>query len=150
MELVTIETFWTGHEAELAKSALEAAGIDAVLDDAQIVNMTQRANMAQGIKLRVRGEDVERAREVLDTDSEPIETHVAQPVIEPGCPQCGSLDITRRSERLRTFLLVAVGIIGVGVAVGFSEASFFLILALGVFALISGRSRCNECGESWP
>jgi hypothetical protein len=84
-----------------------------------------------------------------EEDGEPPEVHIAQPVIDPGCPECGSFDITRRSQRLRAFVLASILIMGVAVAVRMTEAAFFVIFALGVFALISGRSRCNECGESW-
>jgi hypothetical protein len=64
--LITIRTFGYRHEAELAKSALEANGITAVVfaDDGgrQEVNL----QFAQGTKLMVKPEDEERARAVLN------------------------------------------------------------------------------------
>ena len=63
--LVTIETFGYRHQAELAKSALEANGIFAVVfaDDGgrQEVNL----QFAQGTKLMVKQEDEAAARAVL-------------------------------------------------------------------------------------
>ena len=65
--LITIRTFAYRHEAELAKSALEASGIAAVVfaDDGG----RQEANLqfAQGTKLMVKAEDAEQARAVLDS-----------------------------------------------------------------------------------
>jgi len=47
------------------------------------------------------------------------------------------------------FMVTAVATLGVGVAVGLSDAAFFAVLAFGVYFLISGRWRCRECGETW-
>jgi len=64
--LVTIRTFGYRYEAELAKSALEANGIFAVVfaDDGgrQEINL----QFAQGTKLMVKRGDEEQARAVLN------------------------------------------------------------------------------------
>lgn len=63
-ELVVVGTFLKQVEADMAKGALEAAGIDAMLsaDDAG----GQRPHMWMGgIRLLVRAEDVEEAAAIL-------------------------------------------------------------------------------------
>lgn len=63
--LVTVRTFLNRIEAELALSALEAAGIDAVLsrDDCGGVRPSL---WLSGVDLLVRPEDYRRASDVLD------------------------------------------------------------------------------------
>ena len=64
-ELVVVRTFLDRIEADLAVSALEAAGIDAMVrgDDAGGV----QPGLWKGNDVIVRGEDADAAREVLDT-----------------------------------------------------------------------------------
>ncbi len=47
------------------------------------------------------------------------------------------------------FAAAAAATIGVGVAVGLTDAAFFAVLAFAVYFLISGRWRCSDCGETW-
>ena len=63
--LVTVQTFGYRHVAELAKSALEANGIFAVVfaDDGGRQEITLQ--FAQGTKLMVKPEDEATARELL-------------------------------------------------------------------------------------
>jgi hypothetical protein len=66
--LVVVRTFNTPQEADVAASALEAAGID-VMRGADNVG-GQRNHLAwagAGHQVIVRGEDVEEARAILDT-----------------------------------------------------------------------------------
>lgn len=79
-----------------------------------------------------------------DDRDEPIE-EVEDPT---ACPECGAPDIYRTS-RLPMFFAIAVVVMGVGIAVGLSDAAFLAVLALAVFFLIAGRWRCSECGENW-
>ena len=64
MELVVIKTFLNRIEADLAKGALEANGIEAIIraDDA---GGTRPSLWTGGIELLVRAEDVEAASVVL-------------------------------------------------------------------------------------
>jgi hypothetical protein len=70
--LVPVAVFGTHIEADLARSALEAAGIDAMMssDDAG----GQRPHMAfsRGVVVLVREEDEQAARDVLTTSSGPV------------------------------------------------------------------------------
>jgi hypothetical protein len=63
--LVTIRTFVDEFEANLAKSLLEAAGIDSMLGRDDCGGMRPSLTWAQGIKLVVRSDDAERAAAVL-------------------------------------------------------------------------------------
>lgn len=77
-DLVVVETFTYRHEAELAQTALEAAGIRSMIsaDDAggEVVGL----EFTRGVRLLVRSEDEESSREILEStaiesDSEPGE-----------------------------------------------------------------------------
>ena len=64
--LTTVATFDLAPKAELARNVLAAAGIPAVIADAEIVAMDWLiSNAVGGIKLQVREEDAERAAEML-------------------------------------------------------------------------------------
>ncbi len=70
-DLVVVQTFGNELEADLAKGALGAAGIDAMIQADSVGGM--RPHMAWssgGFKLLVRDEDVAEAREVLETPPE--------------------------------------------------------------------------------
>ena len=63
--LVTVGTFLTHIEADLAKSALEAAGIDAMILSDDCGGVRPHLWMG-GVKLLVRDDDAQRALEVLN------------------------------------------------------------------------------------
>lgn len=67
-ELVVVRTYQNSLDAELALSALEAAGIEAIIrrDDGAGV---QPALWLRGIDVLVRFEDAPAATELLDSDS---------------------------------------------------------------------------------
>lgn len=73
-ELVTIQVFNDELEANFAKSTLEAEGIDSMLSGDNAGGMEPPLSLAQGIRLVVRSEDLERARAVLSGDSSGTET----------------------------------------------------------------------------
>src|SRR6266850_903898 len=65
-DLVTIDRFIFIAEAEVARATLDAAGIDAVLADENIVRMAWGEAQAHGgVRLQVRRSDAEAAAEVL-------------------------------------------------------------------------------------
>jgi Putative prokaryotic signal transducing protein len=65
-ELVVVRTFNTRPEADIAKSALEAAGIDAMIQADTAGGMREHlAWSGAGYKLLVREEDAAIARDVL-------------------------------------------------------------------------------------
>ncbi len=67
--LVTIRTFISEFEAIVAKSALEAAGIDCMTSADDCAGMRPSLSMANGIKLIVRSDDVDRAEEILTNET---------------------------------------------------------------------------------
>ncbi len=74
VEPVVVRTFRTEVEAEIARAALNAHGIAALVQRQDAAGLLRAV---QGVQLVVRREDLEAAREVLDTAADPS---------EPGAP----------------------------------------------------------------
>lgn len=73
--LVIVHAFGSEPEAEIAKSALEAAGIDAMIQADTAGHMRPHiAWSSGGFKVLVREEDAAAAREVLETPSQEFDT----------------------------------------------------------------------------
>ena len=66
-ELVVVRTFLDRIEADLAVSALEAAGIDAMVRGDDAGGVQPGLWEGNGVDVIVRSEDADAAREVLDT-----------------------------------------------------------------------------------
>ena len=64
-ELVAVRTFLNRIEAELARSALEASEIDAIVQADDAGGTQSGLWVARGVRLLVRAEDVHRAEDVL-------------------------------------------------------------------------------------
>jgi hypothetical protein len=62
-ELVTVRSFYTTPEAELAKTVLESAGIQAFVLDGNMASML--SNAVGGAKVQVNDQDAARATEIL-------------------------------------------------------------------------------------
>src|SRR6202795_894274 len=93
--LVTLEHFRDIPQALLAKGKLEWAGIECWLADGNLVRMDWLlSNAIGGIRLQVRGPDLETARAVLEEPIPPefSEEEVGEPFEQPRCPRCYSLD----------------------------------------------------------
>jgi Putative prokaryotic signal transducing protein len=112
-KLVTIRQFRDLPEALLAKGSLESAGIECFLRDDNMVRLDWFiSNFIGGIKLSVRAEDVQNARQLLD---EPILEGLYVQGIglyeQPRCPQCGSLDVNfRELDRPIAYLSAALSV----------------------------------------
>jgi hypothetical protein len=66
-ELVVVHTFGSRPEADLAKSALDAAGIDAIIQADTAGGMRPHLAFAGGgFQVVVRAEDAAAARDILD------------------------------------------------------------------------------------
>src|ERR1043165_7475598 len=97
MALVTIMTFNRVHEAELARTALEAEGIPAVVLD-RFTGDRFFENAPRGIRLQVNEEDAEAADAVLNRtaglgDAEYVTPSDELPWQPPdACPNCGAPD----------------------------------------------------------
>jgi putative signal transducing protein len=65
-QLVTVETFSSPWEAQLARAALEAEGIDAVIADEHFLRLYGAlTGTLGGVRLQVRPEDASRATDLL-------------------------------------------------------------------------------------
>lgn len=64
-ELVVVATFGNQIDAAVAKSALEAAGIESIVKSDDAGGVQPGLWAGQGVQLLVREEDLERAHEVL-------------------------------------------------------------------------------------
>jgi hypothetical protein len=69
--LVVVHSFGNRQEAEMAKSALDAAEIDAYVRSDDAGGMETGLWRGNGVQVIVRVEDLEAAREVLDLPATP-------------------------------------------------------------------------------
>ena len=69
-ELVTVDSFTNELEANLAKGALEAFGIDCMIARDDCGGQRPHLAFAGGLRLLVRADDAQRAREVLNAEPE--------------------------------------------------------------------------------
>jgi len=70
-DLVVIRRFPDRIEADLARSALEAAGIESLVRADDMGGTRPHMWVSEGVDLVVRAENLAAAREVLDTSAEP-------------------------------------------------------------------------------
>jgi hypothetical protein len=90
--LTVARTFTNVHEAHLAKSVLEAAGIDVELADEHVVAMNWTySNAVGGVKALVPADRLDEAQALLDT-SAVLEgaPEIAADDVADSCPRCGS------------------------------------------------------------
>jgi putative signal transducing protein len=131
--LVTVETFNTPWEAQLARARLETEGIHSVIADENFVRLYWAlSNALGGVKLQVRKEDAPRAAELLQ-DRHPIpEIYLVteEDAAQPRCPGCRSdnLDFERWSR---------LGFIGSWVILGVP------------LPIPRRRWLCRNCGADW-
>jgi len=69
-DLVIVRTFLNAFDAELAKSALEAAEIQSIIQADDAGGVQPGLWVGRGVGLLVRSEDAARAEEVLGKDSQ--------------------------------------------------------------------------------
>ncbi len=147
--LVTVATFSTPWEAQVAQARLGAEGIVAMIADEHVIRMVALSNAIGGIQLKVREQDAAAAAEALrrlaplpeiyllaqepaaDADAPGATDAVAaidgpgavhQAPAEPRCPACGSADLQlERSSRMM----------------------------LGVLPVGRKGYRCGDCGVLW-
>jgi hypothetical protein len=163
-ELATVDRFSHVGEAEVVRSALEAAGIEAVLVDQYAARMGSEKGTG-GVRLQVRRKDVERATEILrgpvDLAYEP-ETDGLDAENADVCRHCGSeqvfLLVDRRRLAMRGMAAAVLGLMLVGAlrASGLPLPFDVLVLAViggsvafALLALIAPRKRCRSCGAEW-
>ena len=127
-KLVTIATFSTPFDANMAKSVLESAGIPVFIADEYTIGMNWLySNALGGVKVQVPESVACEAREILALQTEqPAPDKLSE---TDTCPQCGS----RSTEDFQD-----------------KRGSFFTWLLLGIPLLLpSEKKRCHNCGQSW-
>jgi hypothetical protein len=135
--LITVATFTNPLEAHIVRGRLEAEHIETyVAHEHHIWADWFLSTALGGVKLQVRPEDAQRAREILRHeqagDYRALVTDVGEEIAEPrpACPVCHSVDITpaRRSGHLSLIIvwLTALPLPYSGVAMA-----------------------CRNCGHTW-
>lgn len=129
--LVTVATYSSPWEAELARARLETEGIDSILADAHLSRL-YCSNIVGGVKVQVREDEAVRAGDVLRQLRPIPEIYLVteEDAGRPRCPGCNSDNLTfERWSRL-----------------GF--VSSWILLG---FPLPVPRNRwlCNLCGADW-
>ena len=122
----TIASFTKPEDAHLLRMRLEAAGIQAFLQDENIIQMDLLySNAFGGVRVQVADEDVESVQEFLRLDEG------SQPDPDaPTCPKCHSTAIG--PERFST------------------RFAYLSLLMLGIPLLIfRKRQRCSSCLHTW-
>ena len=133
--LVVAAAFTSVHEAYLARSVIEAAGIEATIADEHLVSMTWTySNAVGGVKVLVPADRLEEAKSLLESGAIVDLPPASSPDGETDtggsdtCPRCGSRDFESRLSGKR-FAILSWLLIGVPLA--------------------SPRRRryCRKCGE---
>ncbi|MGA7616165.1 MAG: DUF2007 domain-containing protein [Thermoanaerobaculia bacterium] len=158
-DAVLIARFVSIPDAEGARSALGASGVEAFLADENMVAMNWLySNAIGGIRLFVRREDAERAREVLElapsaeSEEEPeaYSAEVTAPAapIAIRCPDCGSTDV--RSIPKVTIVAVAV-VIGAVLALTtpFSDLAALIVVIAAGLVLLTPSHKCRQCSRAF-
>lgn len=71
-ELVVVHSFGNQQEADMAKSALDAAEIECFVRSDDGGGMERGLWAANGVQVVVRSQDLEAAREILDVPAKPV------------------------------------------------------------------------------
>jgi hypothetical protein len=132
--LVVVRAYSQPHEAYLAQSALEAAGIRSTLADDHIVATNWLwSNAVGGVKVLVASEDTAAAKAVLDVPAEvdagaiPESSRLTD---VDGCPRCGSRDVRPFTAGRRLSVLS------------------WILAGLPLFP-VRRRMRCEGCGKQF-
>jgi len=130
--LKTVATFEYAHFAHLAKTKLESEGIECFIFDEYTSSINWLyTNAIGGIKLKVRGEEYERAVKLLNERVEDFTTDVEEiDDTEIICPECNSEEI--KDEKIS------------------KKFAYISILLLGFPLLFKKRKyECKNCAFKW-
>lgn len=134
--LITIRTFSYPTQAYLAKSLLEAYGVEAFVADDYIVAMNWLySNTVGGVKIQVRKRDVPAAIKLLERVREPLDWEKLPDDFpgsagRPRCPRCRSTE-TQFIKYERRLLFLS-----------------WLILSFPL-PFVWPRWHCKDCGHRW-
>lgn len=176
-ELVTIDRFLFLGDAALARAALDAAGIDAVLTDENVVRLSWGEAAAHGgVRLQVRRSDAPLAIAMLTADearSFDVEENAGDqtPSSNPAdrCLRCGSEEVFPAESRARTYarglVFCILGVMLVNLASctavlihvkapqhllsGAYLAALVAPLVAAAGAAVLPRKHCRNCNAMW-
>ncbi len=138
-KIIKVASFFDYTQAEIAKIALEAEGIECFLSGENFVaTYWLYANADGGIKLYIKESDKERAEAILKTIYKPDETD-KDTSYDLRCPKCNSSDI-RDTKYYLWFSVIVVLCLAL-------LSPFLLILGLPLILLLSNQ--CKSCGYKW-
>ena len=115
-DMIVVAAFTSVHEAQLARTALQAAGIQTALQNEHIVSMNwMYSNLVGGVKLIVERERADEARAVLATAAtveEDANTDLPAESAEDTCDRCGSRDFDSvpRGKGFSIFTWLTIGV----------------------------------------
>lgn len=150
-DLVTIAVFLTPNRADFARSVLEANGIRTFLRGDNLATVAPHIGLIDhGVQVQVAQEDADRARDVLqaesDLDAEELEALAEGPLVDDvphparmaptQCPTCGSRAIEEvRPPHVVWVLMntVFLGLPAISRALGLPKRLW----------------TCRECGQDW-
>ena len=146
--LITVATYGNLIEAQLAKTALEAAGIRAIIIGEHTAGNFHHHMTA--IPLAVDEDDAEAAEQIVNAMIGIAHAERLEEVedMTRRCERCGSFEIERR-KKLPVFALFVALTFGIGIAIDNTVAAFYVALAGIVFFLAAGAWRCRQCGFTW-
>ena len=134
MPLTTIKTFETPIEAHLLKVKFESEDVPCFLFDEEIVQLNPLYNVATGgVKLKVREEDIERAREILKEYEQAKLTDESGQLVSS--PACSSTELYHGFKSMK-------GTAGIISAVVSFLCAVFPIYWKTVY-------KCKDCGEEF-
>jgi hypothetical protein len=143
---VVIAAFRSAAEAHQARVALERAGVEAdVISRNPALERMCDDVFEDGFDVIVGRSDAPAAIAVVQ-GIWPDEAEASAPIEQ--CAECGSAEVTA-IPRVRIFILAAIVLYAIGVAVG--ERDMFVLSAgiVGVLLFMAPNRRCRNCGERW-
>lgn len=133
--MITVATFSKPEEAHLLRLRLGAGGVDAYVQDENMIQMNWLYSDAiGGVRVQIAEDDLEAAREIVAVP--PVKADVGSVAELTECPECSATD-TAPDERPRRFAFLSM---------------IFSLVTFGVafpFAFLRRRWKCSHCGCTW-
>ena len=152
--LVTVSTYRFEQEAQVARTALEAAGIPCVITN-PYGGLTLNESPGGAIRLQVHAEDAEDADAILNhihgvSHAEFVKPSATDDAEPPShCERCGSPDV-QRVNKLLVFAVVAPLVAALFGYLGQQTLlAFYAVVVTAVCVLVSATWKCRHCGHRW-
>jgi hypothetical protein len=152
--LVTVSTYRHVNEAQVARTALEAAGIACVISS-PYGGSTAHEGLGGSIRLQVHAADAEEADAILNhihgvSHAEFVRPSATDDAVPPShCDRCGSSDV----QRVNKLLVFAVVAPLVAVTFGYlgqqTLLAFYAVVVAAVCILVGATWKCGNCGHRW-